>query len=139
DGRVTRALAQGQERGARAEAGRLLDAFGREGVGLEVQRHLLDGEEGVLGAMASLSRQVGLPLVATNGVRHARREDRQLLDVLTCIRHHVALPQAGTLLLPNAEHHLRSALEMHALFRDAPMAVRATLEVAERCAFRLEE
>jgi error-prone DNA polymerase len=59
--------------------------------------------------------------------------------VLSCIRHHVALPQAGTLLLPNAERHLRPAAEMQALFRDLPDAVRATLDIAESCTFRMDE
>lgn len=139
DGRVTQALGAGDEARARAEAGRLADAFGRENVGLEVQRHLVEGEERLIGGMAGLARQVDLPLVATGGVRHARREDRRLLDVLTCIRHRVPLQQAGVLLAPNAEQHLRPAEEMHALFRENPSAVRATLAVAERCSVRLTD
>ncbi len=139
DGRIGRALARGDDRVARAEAGRLADAFGREHVSLEIQRHLIEGEDRLIGSFVSLARQCGLPLVATNGVLHARREDKPLHDVLACIRHHVALPEAGTRLLPNAERHLRPPDQMQALFRDIPEAIRRSVEVAASCSFRMDE
>ncbi|HEY0785793.1 MAG TPA: error-prone DNA polymerase, partial [Acidobacteriaceae bacterium] len=74
-----------------------------------------------------------------NGVRYARREERQLLDVFTAIRHHVELEHAGRLLARNSERHLRSAAGMHALFADLPHAVSNTVELAARLSFRLDD
>jgi error-prone DNA polymerase len=139
EGGVTRDLQSGDEGAARARAGTLAEIFGRDRVFLEVQRHLLEGEEQLLDGMRSLARQTGLPLLATGGVRHARREDRRLQDVLTCIREHCTLSEAGTRLHPNAEFQLRPEAEMRALFEGLPDALRASGELASRCCFRLED
>ena len=56
-----------------------------------------------------------LPLLATNGVNYATAYEREVLDVLTTIRHHCTLDTAGRLLAPNAERYLRSAREMQEL------------------------
>ena len=139
EGAVTQALRSGQEGAARARAGLLAEIFGRDRVFLEIQRHLLEGEEQWLDGMRSLARQTGLPLLATGGVRHARREDRRLHDVLTCIREHCTLQDAGTRLHPNAEFHLRPAAETAALFEGFPEALHASVELSGRCAFRLDD
>jgi len=80
----------------------------------------------------------GLPSVATGGVRHARAKGKRLLDAMTCLYHKTTLQQAGRLLLPNAERHLRSPQEMAQLFSDQPEALANTLRIAERCDFTLE-
>ncbi|MBW2415861.1 MAG: DNA polymerase III subunit alpha, partial [Deltaproteobacteria bacterium] len=80
----------------------------------------------------------GLPPLATGGVRHARPGGKPLLDALTCLRHGTTLDDAGRLLLPNAECHLRPPAEMARLFRDMPDALSNTLHIAARCEFTLE-
>ncbi len=87
-------------------------------------------------ALAESSRA---PIVATNDVRCAWPEDRRLLDALTCLRHKTTLDRAGRALLPNAERCLRAPHEMAAHFADRPAWLRATREIAERCAFTLED
>jgi error-prone DNA polymerase len=64
---------------------------------------------------------------------------RRLQDVLTCIRHHVTLDEAGYLLHPNAERHLKSPAEMLRLFRGHEALVERSLEIVERCSFSLDE
>ena len=81
----------------------------------------------------------GIPPLATGDVRHARMQGKRLLDALTCLRHKTVLDQAGRLLLPNAERHLRTPRQMAERFRDLPQALHNTLEVAERCEFTLED
>jgi error-prone DNA polymerase len=76
-----------------------------------------------------------LPLLATNGVVHATPIGRQVLDLFTCLREHTHLDEAGLLLAPNAERHLKSAAEMRALFADLPQAIANTEPLAERLTF----
>ena len=64
-----------------------------------------------------IARKLNLPLLATNGVCHALPEQRELLDVFTCVRHHRTLATAGRLLTRNAERHLKSRVEMQKLVR----------------------
>ncbi len=89
--------------------------------------------------MADLARRLRLPLLATNGVRYARREEKPLYDVFTCIRHHTHLDAAGRLLSQHRERHLKSAARMAELFRDLPGAVAESVELAERLEFTLED
>ncbi len=116
----------------------LLDLFGRDRVYVELQRHLVRGEERHNQQLIDLAEQHRLPLLATNGVQYATPLGREVLDVFTCIREHMHLDAAGTRLTNNAERHLKSAAAMQALFRDRPEAIAETLRLAERLQFSLE-
>jgi error-prone DNA polymerase len=85
------------------------------------------------------ARRDGLPLVAATEVLYHTPSRRPLQDVLTAIRHGVALPAAGRRLKPNAEHALTSPRAFATLFADDPAAVARTEEIAERCTFSLAE
>jgi error-prone DNA polymerase len=117
---------------------RLLDAFGRDRVYVELQRHLVRDEERANRHLIDLAEHHRLPLLATNGVQHATPLGREVLDVFTCIREHTQLDVAGTRLTNNGERHLKSAVEMKALFRDRPDAIANTVRLVERLQFSLE-
>ena len=121
----------------RARVDRLRALFDRARCYVEVHRHLDRKQEVVTRRLVDLAAATRLPLVATNDVRHARPEDRRLLDVFTCLRLKATLDEAGRRLIANAERHLKSAREMRALFRDVPDAVRNTRRIAEMCGFTL--
>jgi error-prone DNA polymerase len=106
---------------------------------IDLQRHFDPDEERLNQALIAVARRYGLPLVATNDVRHATPDGRRLLDVLTCIRHKTTLDAAGRLLLQNAERHLKSPRAMAALFRDLPEALVNTRRIAEQCEFTLTD
>src|SRR5438874_11489114 len=80
----------------------LIDAFGRENVYIEIQRHFLRGEDRVNRVLVDLASKFRLALIATNGVQYAKPYGRQVLDVFTCIREHTHLDLAGKLLTQNA-------------------------------------
>ncbi|HEV2440869.1 MAG TPA: error-prone DNA polymerase [bacterium] len=81
----------------------------------------------------------GLPIVAAHEVLYHTPARRPLQDVLTCIRHGIELPAAGTRIKPNAEHALKDAGAFATLFADDPGAVARTREIAGQCAFALTE
>jgi error-prone DNA polymerase len=116
----------------------LVDRFGRENVFVEIQRHFIRGEERVNHELIDLARAHQLSLLATNGVKYAKRYGREVLDVFTCIREHTHLDAAGKLLTQNAERHLKSDRQMQELFRDLPEAIENTSRLAERLMFSLE-
>jgi error-prone DNA polymerase len=86
-----------------------------------------------------LARQARVPLIAVNDALYHKAARRQLQDVVTCIREHVTLKEAGTRLQANAERHLKSPAEMARLFRACPEAVAETLRLAGRIRFHLAE
>ena len=123
---------------ARAIANRLHALFeGR--FYLELQHHLRPDDGTLMHAQVQLADALGIPYVATNGVAYATSLDAPLADVLACVRYKTTLERSGTLLRPNAEHYLKSADQMARLFAAYPRAIRRTLEIAERCTFRLEK
>ncbi len=113
--------------------------FLRDNVYVELQRHFRREEEARNQAALEIARTMKLPLLATNGVRHAQPPQRELLDVFTCIRHHRTLATAGRLLARNSEQHLKSPQEMAGLFADLPEAIANTELLARRLQFTLAD
>jgi len=89
--------------------------------------------------LARTAKAAGVPLIATNDVLYHAAERRELQDVVTCIREHVTLNEAGRLLEANAERHLKPPEEMARLFRHAPDAIDETMRFAERITFSLDQ
>jgi error-prone DNA polymerase len=138
EGPLASALAlQGDEQ-ARKVAARLASIYGRGNFFLELQRHQQRDEEARNQALVSLASTLNLPIIATNGVRAATEKDREILDVLTAIRHHVPLDHAGRLLSVNDARMMRGARQMTALFSDLPEAIANTRIVSSRLAFTLD-
>jgi len=92
-----------------------------------------------LARLAAIAGAARVPLLATGDVLYHAPERRPLQDVMTCIREHVTLADAGRRLEANAERHLKPPQEMARLFRAAPEAVTETLRLIERCRFSLDE
>jgi len=86
-----------------------------------------------------LARKTRVKLIAVNDALYHHPDNRDLQDVVTCIREHVTLTEAGTRLQANAERHLKPPSEMARLFRQAPQAIAETLAFAARITFTLGE
>ena len=106
---------------------------------IELQRHHRRDEEHHNVRLIDLARKLRLPLVATNGVRYARREDKELHDVLTCIREGRNVDTAGRLLGLNRERHIKTAEEMTRLFADLPEAIDGAWELANTLEYTLAD
>lgn len=89
--------------------------------------------------LSQLSKELDIPLVATNDVHYHIPSRRQLQDVVTCIREKCTINNAGYRLYPNAERHLKSSGEMLRLFRHYPDAIKQTQEIIKACTFSLDE
>jgi error-prone DNA polymerase len=106
-------------------------------VHVELQRHHVREEEHHNIRLIDLARRMRLPLVATNGIRYARAADKELHDVLTCIREGRNVDSAGRLLGVNRERYVKSAAEMAALFPDLPQALDHAWELSQALDFTL--
>jgi error-prone DNA polymerase len=126
------------DRGPLPALEKLRAIFGRENLFVEIQRHRIRGEERANKILIDAARQMRLPLLATNGVLYNSENERPILDVFTCLRHHTHLDAAGTLLEQNGERYLKSAAQMRALFADLPESIENTTRLAERLDFTLQ-
>jgi error-prone DNA polymerase len=138
-GPLTHALTEGGiERGIQCVE-ELCRTFGRENVYVELQRHFCREEETHNQAAMEIARKLKLPLLATNGVCFARPQQREVLDVFTCIRRHQTLSTAGRLLNCNSERHFKTHQEMSQLFLDLPEAIANTEILSSRLHFTLSD
>ncbi len=118
---------------------RLVATFGKRNVYVELQRHGICEQEARNQAAIALAQEFQLPLLATNGVSMATEFEREVLDVLTTIRHGCSLDEAGLLLQQNSKRHMRSAKDMCVLFRDVPAAISNTATLSDRLAFKMTD
>ena len=137
EGPLAAALARGGYDAALHEVERLVSIVGPRNVYVELQRHFDRDEEHRNQVAVRIARALNLPLLATNGVNYATPYEREVLDVLTTIRHHCTLETAGRLLTRNSERYLRSSREMQQLFRDLPEAIVNTGELSSRLNFEM--
>ncbi len=149
-GPLAAALASGGMEQARRAVEQLVHIFGHKNVYVELQRHFHREQEARNQAAVEIARSLGLPLLATNGICYAAPtrgvgvgshtiSEREVLDVLTCLRNHRTLDTAGRLLARNAERYLKPAQEMARIFADLPQAVSATEELSSRLEFTLND
>lgn len=137
EGPLAAAWREGGDRAARLLS-RLAAIFpGR--LHVELQRHRRRDQEHRNRAFIDLARRARLPIVAANGVKYAKPEERLLYDLLTCIRLHTPLDAARSLLAVNGERYLKGAKEMAALFADLPGALAGSLDLAGRLDFTLAD
>jgi error-prone DNA polymerase len=137
-GWVPSLVAEGDVDGACEAAAVLKDAFdGR--MAIECWDHGLAEERVVVDGLIEVARALDLPWVVTNDVHYARARDRIVHDVLSCLRHDKKLDDMGTRLRPNGEWYLKGATQIRRRWQHAPEGIAATLAIAERCTFRMEQ
>ncbi|MDA1191609.1 MAG: PHP domain-containing protein, partial [Candidatus Poribacteria bacterium] len=122
--------------GDRVTALKLLDKlvglFGKENVYVELLRTLFPGDETISDRLIELAERAGVPVVATNAVRYARKSDFPLYDALTCARVGCRIDDPHPERPINAEQYLKSGDAMAAFWEDRPDAYFNTLRIAER-------
>jgi len=86
-----------------------------------------------------IAQKAGTPLVATGNVLYHTPARRPLQDVVTCIREHCTIANAGFHLEANAERHLRAPSDMMRLFTGHEAALARTMEITKSCQFTLKD
>ncbi|MBW2223979.1 MAG: PHP domain-containing protein [Deltaproteobacteria bacterium] len=102
-------------------------------------RHLTDRERPRETRLRSVAQELGVQTVGANEVLYHEKLRRPLQDILACIRAGKVLSDAGRAIRENAEHDLKPAVELGRLFADDPACLRRTLDIAEQCAFSLDD
>ncbi|HEY1332177.1 MAG TPA: DNA polymerase III subunit alpha [Actinomycetota bacterium] len=135
---TARLLLAGQEDRARAVVGQYRDAFGDGAFFLELQDHGLPEQRALNPKLAALSRDLGVPLVATNDIHYTRPGDAKPHDVLLCIQQQKVQSDTNRLRFDSEEFYLKGADEMRSVFSEFPDACDATLRIAEMCELELQ-
>jgi DNA polymerase-3 subunit alpha len=137
-GQVPRLLRDSRPQRAREAAEWYRDVFGPDNFFLELQEHDIPEMKAVNRAMVDLSRETGIPLVATNDAHYVRRNQAHAHQVLLCIQTGKTMNDPTRMRMNNDSYYLKSAEEMGVLFSESPGALRNTLAIAERCEVNLD-
>ncbi|HEV2538948.1 MAG TPA: error-prone DNA polymerase [Frateuria sp.] len=104
---------------------------------LAVELHRGPDDDARLAALRALGERLSLPLVAAGDAHMHVRARRPLQDVMTAIRHHTTVAQAGHRLFPNGERHLRTRRALAAIYPSELLA--QSVAIAQRCVFELDK
>jgi error-prone DNA polymerase len=127
----------GHGSGDEPAARRLLDAFGREGLYVELQRPYARHDRARNRALAAQARRLGVRCVATGDVHAHTRARAELQDAFVALAHHATLDASEPLRRGNHSHVMSTPRAMASRFDDHPEAVRETLALAEQLRFDL--
>ncbi len=134
-GAVPQYILSGDYEGAKQLALTYQDIFGVGNYYLEIQDHLISDEKRVAASLLSISRETGIPLVATNDVHYLRAADSEMQSVLVCIQTNTTLAEGNPLAFETNEFYYKSTEQMERLFASYPGAVENTALIADRCHF----
>lgn len=137
-GEIPRALTRGDYEGAREAALRYEGIFGRGNFYLELQDHGMAEQKRINPQLIRLSRETGIPLVATNDCHYIAPEDSRMHRVLLCIQTGRTIEDENAMEFGSEEFYFKSEEEMRALFPDVPEAADNTVKIAQRCQVELE-
>jgi DNA polymerase-3 subunit alpha len=127
-----RILEHGEDAG-RAELDRLRACFEPGSLYVELQDHGLVEQPVLNGILVRAAADLGLPLVATNDVHFGGRDDGESQLFLSCIAKNHVFAEELEAHHGSYEMFFKRAEEMAHVFRDHEGAIRASVEVAERC------
>lgn len=133
NGEIPKALLQRNYDLARDLALEYRDIFGKDNFFLEIQDHKLAEDKEVNAGILKISKELDIPMVATNDSHYVNREDAKNHDALLCIQMQKTIDDPSRMKFPNDEFYIKSREEMEELFPFAPEAIDNTLKIADRC------
>ncbi|MBI3443224.1 PHP domain-containing protein, partial [Candidatus Woesebacteria bacterium] len=156
-GEIAQALISDSFLEAKKTAGWFLDIFG-EDYYLEIQRHeyersvdevenpeikkqlrdMSENEKKIKEGVLKLSRELGIPIVATNDAHYIKKEDANAQDALLCIATGKNVSDINRLrFIDSRTFYVKSPDEMESLFTDIPEAIDNTIKIAQKCEVKL--
>lgn len=112
--------------------------FGEGNFYLEIQNHGIAEQVKVNDGLIQLSRDTGIPLVATNDVHYIDREDSTIQKILICIATNHTIDEENSLEFETDNFYLKTEDEMRTLFSYVPEAIENTQKIADMCNFEFE-
>ncbi len=137
-GEIPRKLTVGDYDGAKQTALWYNEVFGKDNYYIEIQDHSLMEQKRILPDLLRLSKETGIPLVATNDVHYIEKEDAKIQKVLVCLQTGKKLREEGGLEFKTDEFYLKSGDEMARLFSRFDGAIENTVKIADMCDFEFE-
>lgn len=137
-GEVQRDISKGLYDEAKKAALRYEACFGKGNYFLELQDHGIPEQKTVNVALVRMSKELDIPLVATNDIHYTYAEDAQAHDILLCIQTSKLVTDTNRMRYEGGQYYVKSELEMRQLFPYAQEALDNTAKIADRCNVEIE-
>lgn len=137
-GEVPRYLEKGLYEEAKEAAKRHREIFGEGNYFLELQDHGIPLQRQVNQGIMRLSKELNIPLVATNDCHYINADDWEAHDILLCIQTGKKVSDENRMRYEGGQYYVKSEEEMRQLFPYAPEAIENTHKIAERCNVEIE-
>ena len=137
-GEVQKYLERGQYQQGKEAALRYQEIFGEGNYYLELQDHGIPAQRTVNQALLRLSRELDIPLVATNDIHYTYADDAVPHDILLCIQTNKKVTDENRMRYEGGQFYCKSEEEMRALFPYAGEALDNTHKIAQRCNVEIE-
>jgi DNA polymerase-3 subunit alpha len=137
-GKIPQLIIKGNREAAKEAALHYFDIFGEGNFYLEIQDHGIAAQKQVNGALVEISKETGIPLVATNDVHYLKKDDAVLQDVLMCVQMNKTIEDENRLGFETQEFYLKSQEEMEKLFSFVEGAIENTKKIADQCNVEFE-
>lgn len=105
---------------------------------LEIQNNGIKEQVLVNQKLIELSRELDIPLVATNDAHYLKREDAYNHEVLLCIQTGKKMSDEDRMKFETDELYVKSPEEMSDYFKNVPEAIENTVKIAEKCNVEFE-
>lgn len=141
NGYVADPLLRDEDGLAEKRAIQLNTIFGQDNFYFEIQKHIdVPPQEIANQKLLTLSKKLGIPIVATNDNHYTRKEDAEAQEVLLCIQTQTTLTDKGRKLsmIGSPDFYIKSGEEMEELFADLPEAIANTKKIADMCDVEIE-
>jgi len=138
EGEIPRLLLMGEDEKAKKKAKEFYEIFGADFY-LEIQAHpKIKDQEKANQKLIKLSREMGLPLVATNDVHYVEPQDAEAQDALLAIQTKKMIADKNRLtMIHSPDFYLRTPQEMKNLFLEYPEAIENTQKIASLCNLKI--
>lgn len=115
------------------------DLFEDDSYYLEIMDHGLPEEKIIIEGMIKLSKETGIPLVATNDIHYQKKEHANAQDILICIGTNKKKTDIKRMKMTGSEIYFKSPDEMREIFKDIPEALDNTLKIANMCDVKIPQ
>jgi len=137
-GDIPKAILERDYNKARQKAIEFNEIFGEGNFYLELQMNGVEEQNFVNQNLIKLSKELGIPLVATNDAHYLRREDAKAHEVLLCIQTGRKITDEDRMTFNSDEFYIKSPDEMAETFKFVPEAIENTVKIAQSCNVELE-
>lgn len=132
-GEIPKLIVRGMEDEAKKVALKYKELFGSDSFYLELQDHGMPEQKYVNQTLIKFSKELDIPLAATNDVHYINAEDAKAHDILLCIQTGKTVNDPDRMRYEGGQFFLKSQEEMKAIFSYAPSAIENTAKIADMC------